>query len=133
MKTVFSLSILSILASQALACVHFEGGIQQGGINHGIWINKFEDDGHPRDKHPCKGPSYLADGGWFDVKCVAGTRLLVSPNGGEVKYSYDGKDFHWTQATEKGKGDSIGACEDRRGACGSVGHTFSWKVVWSCK
>ena len=63
MKFPICLSLISFFTSQALACIHFQGNIQVGGVNHGISINKFEGNG----KKPCHGhgPTTKESDGWF--------------------------------------------------------------------
>jgi hypothetical protein len=128
MKSSSSLIFISLLASQALACIHFEGTIQQGGVNHGISIIKFEDNG----SKPCQGNAYKNNDGSFRIDCIKGVQLEISPKGNHVKYSYGTAHFEWDQKVTTGKGDSFGACDDRRGACVTVGKTYDWNTKMYC-
>lgn len=127
MKYLSSL-LLSSLASQALACVHFQGGIQQGGINHGMWVNKFDDNG----RQPCKGQINKDGDGWFRVGCEGNTVLRVSPDGKKVQYSYGNNQFAWNQDVKSSRAEHFGACDDRRGACVGVGTEYDWDVKMYC-
>jgi hypothetical protein len=123
-----SLVFISLLASQALACIHFQGGIQQGGVNSGIWINKFEDNG----KKPCRGSATKTSDGWFKIGCDPGTELLISHDGKRVKYSYGTARFEWTQNVKSSTAEKYGACDDKRGACVKVGTEYNWDTKMYC-
>jgi hypothetical protein len=128
MKSSSNLIFLSLLASQALACVHFQGGIQVGGINHGIWINIFEDNG----KQPCRESATKNGDGWFSIGCEPGTELLVSLDGRHVRYSYGAAYFAFDQKVTSSKAESFGACDDRRGACVRLGTEYDWDTWIYC-
>lgn len=128
MKLTSPLTMLTLLATLTIACVKFEGSIQVGGINHGISIVKFEDNG----SKPCQGEAFKNPDGWFRIVCDKGVSLTISPKGDQVKYSHGSAHFEWRQKTKESPGDQIGACDDRRGACITLGKQYDWKTKMYC-
>lgn len=115
--TIFtSATLVSLLTSPALACLHAKGSItvsplpELSGISAEVWDN---DNDHP----VCTGPTRIDQDGHYSLTCRPGYYWAISKNGAYAWYGYPGIDFTWAVARTSDTYDCYGACDDRHGAC----------------